>query len=153
VGLCFEVTLRTGTRVGVVTQKSGRRELLIYEADDPDTAHEVFTADADEAHTIAELLGGTTVTQHVADLFQTAVEGVNIAWVQCPQGWYAAGRVLGQAELRTRSGVSIIAIVRGQETIPSPGPAELIKAGDTLVLIGTPDGLRRAEEILEHGPT
>lgn len=153
VGLRHEFDVSAGNRVAVITHRSGRREILVYEAEDPDAAHEVLTLDEDESHTLAELLGGTKVTQHLATMFQHSLRGLSIEWIGVPGHWHCAGRSIGDLRLRTRTGVSVIAILRGEETVPSPGPDTHIQREDTIVAVGTPDGLQAAIEIFETGAT
>ena len=47
--------------------------------------------------------------------------------------------------------ISIVAIVRDNETIPSPAPDFRLASGDTAVVVGTPDGIRDASAILRDG--
>lgn len=153
VGLRHEFEVRAGGRVAVVTHRSGRREILAYESRDPDEARELLMLDEDESHTLAELLGGTQVTQHLADMFQHSLQGLSIEWITVPRPWHCAGRSIADLELRTRTGVSIVAIIRGSETIPSPGPEAQIEGDDTVVAVGTPEELQDAVRVFEHGTT
>jgi TrkA domain protein len=52
---------------------------------------------------------------------------------------------------RTRTGASIVAIVREDQVLPSPGPAEILRSGDVLVVIGTEDGLAAVARIVDEG--
>jgi TrkA domain protein len=56
VGLRYDFTTRSGRQIGVVSHRSGRRDLLLYDRKDPDTCQEVVQLTEDEAHTLAELL-------------------------------------------------------------------------------------------------
>jgi TrkA domain protein len=58
VGLRYDFTARSGRRVGVVSHRSGRRDLLVYDREDPDTCREVIQLTEREAAVLAELLGG-----------------------------------------------------------------------------------------------
>lgn len=154
VGLRHEFDVDAGSRVAVITHRSsGRREVLVYETDDPDAARGILNLDEDESHTLAELLGGTQVTQHLSDMFQHSLQGLSIDWIDVPGHWHCAGRTIADLELRTRTGVSIVAIIRGDETIPSPGPEARIERDDTVVAVGTPEGLQTAIRIFESGAT
>ena len=44
-----------------------------------------------------------------------------------------------------------MAIVRDEEVLASPGPAEMLRAGDVLVVIGTEDGIAGVEQIVDQG--
>ena len=60
-------------------------------------------------------------------------------------------RPLGDTRARTRTGASIVAIVRDEEVLASPGPAEILRANDVLVVIGTEDGIDGVEAIIVAG--
>jgi CPA2 family monovalent cation:H+ antiporter-2 len=60
----------------------------------------------------------------------------------------AAGKSLGEVELRARSGVTVIAVVREGKSTPNPGPGFVLRAGDILVLLGNHAELDRATEFL-----
>ena len=59
-------------------------------------------------------------------------------------GWWADGRTIGETQLRRRTGVSIVAMLRGDQTVPSPGPEEVLHADDTAVVVGTPEAIHHA---------
>jgi TrkA domain protein len=42
-----------------------------------------------------------------------------------------------------------VAIVRGGGVLPAPGPADLLLVGDTVVAVGTPDGLEHLARIID----
>jgi CPA2 family monovalent cation:H+ antiporter-2 len=60
----------------------------------------------------------------------------------------AVARSLGGLELRARSGVTVIAVVRGGQSTHNPGPEFRLQAGDVLILLGAHAELDRAAEIL-----
>uniref|UniRef100_A0A6J5ZVD1 Unannotated protein n=1 Tax=freshwater metagenome TaxID=449393 RepID=A0A6J5ZVD1_9ZZZZ len=45
--------------------------------------------------------------------------------------------------------MSIIALLRGSEAIPAPTPDQAFEAGDTVIVVGTLDGVRQAEALFE----
>ena len=59
------------------------------------------------------------------------------------------GLTVAQTDLRARSGVTIIAIVRGQDSTTNPVPDYELSAGDLLVLVGSHAQLEAAASILE----
>jgi TrkA domain protein len=63
------------------------------------------------------------------------------------------GRGLGDTKARTRTGASIIAIVRGTEIIASPTPETILEVDDVLVTVGTRKGLDDLVAILERTTT
>ena len=60
------------------------------------------------------------------------------------------GRLLGETRMRTETGVSIVAVLRHAEAVPSPTPRFRLAGGDTLIVIGTREGVDAAAAILER---
>lgn len=149
VGLRHEFTTRAGDRIGVITHRTGRRELLVYDRADPDSCRDVIRLDEDEGHALAEVLGGSHVAENLGHMLQQSVEGLTIDWLPVDESWQSSGWTVAETDLRARTGVSIVAAIRGEETVPAPGPDFRIHAGDTLVVVGTPEGIREAVSSLQ----
>lgn len=147
VGIRHEFVCRTGGRVGVLTHHNGDRELLFYSSEDPDTVNESVRLGERECQLLAELLGATHVSDSLGALEQQ-VEGLVFDWVPVAATAPAAGHTIADLAIRQRTGASVVAILRGRETLPSPGPEERIVEGDTLVLVGTRQGVNAAEDLL-----
>ena len=58
----------------------------------------------------------------------------------------AAGKTIGQLKLRTKTGVSVIAVIHDGHTEINPGPETMIDVDDVLVLLGTTDKIHQAIE-------
>lgn len=65
-----------------------------------------------------------------------------------PASAAAAQKSIGELQLRTRSGSSIIAIRRGETTIHNPNPTLTLAGGDELLLLGDAEQLHTAESLL-----
>jgi TrkA domain protein len=68
--------------------------------------------------------------------------------VEVTAGSPFAGLPLGQTRARTRTGASIVAIVRSDDVIASPTPTDVLLSGDVLVVIGTRDGIAGVRQII-----
>jgi TrkA domain protein len=147
VGVRHDFTTRAGARIGVVNHRTGRRELFIYAADDPDAASSVVRLDDEEGHVLADLLGGTTVAAQVHEV-QQEVEGLTIDWLKVERTSTAVGRPIADAAARHDTGAFIVAVLRGGETIPAPGGTFVLEAGDTAVVISTAEGIGNLAAIL-----
>jgi TrkA domain protein len=55
---------------------------------------------------------------------------------------------LSATKARTKTGCSIVAILRGESVIPSPAAEEVLLADDILIAVGTRLGLDKLEQIL-----
>lgn len=150
VGVRFEFETADGNRIGVISHRSGLREIYASRRDDPDEFRRVLGLSPDDARTLAELLGATRVAQQLAEL-QQRVEGLVIDWLPVRQDSPYLGRTIGDARLRTRTGVSVVAIVRGEQAVPAPGPEQQLEGGDYLVVVGTARGVEQAVELLRAG--
>ena len=60
-------------------------------------------------------------------------------------------RPLGDTRAHARTGASIVAIVRDEEVLAWPGRAEILRADDVLVVIGTENGIAGIEAIVAQG--
>lgn len=148
VGMLHSFVTKPGQRVGVLAHRSGYRELLIYDERDPDACRVSVRLDEDDSHTLAELLGAAQFAAHTTEL-QQSVEGLMIDWLPVRHSSACADHAIEQTRLRERTGVSIVAVVRGEETIPSPGPEFRLEDGDTAVVVGTAESIQRAVKLLQ----
>jgi len=150
IGLRHEFTTRSGRRVGVVSHRSGRRDLVIYDSRDPDRACETVKLNDEEADALAELLGAPRIVQRLNDLHRE-VEGLVSLQLPIAAGSHYAGRAMGDARVRTRTGASIVAIVRSGQVFASPGPDFVLDGGDVVVVVGSPESTAAVAEILSNG--
>ncbi|MEJ5254598.1 MAG: cation:proton antiporter regulatory subunit [Acidimicrobiales bacterium] len=145
VGIRYDFECLGGHRVGVIIRHSGRRELIVYDRDDPDAVGLHVDLSPDESRTLGELLGGSRINEQLASLV-SEVEGLAIDWLPLPPGFEP--RTIGSTEMRRRTGASIIAIIRDDTAIPSPGPDDELRPDDTVVIVGTAEGLAAASRLL-----
>lgn len=148
VGLRYEFVNQDGDRIGVVARRSGDFELAVYGGVDPDQARAVFRLTGEEADVLAEILGAPRIAERFADLTRE-VPGLSAGQVEVLADTPFVGRPLGESRARTRTGASVVAIVRGEEVIPSPGPEKVLRAGDVLVVIGTREGITAVEHLVQ----
>jgi TrkA domain protein len=147
VGIRYEFTSAAGDRLGVVVRRDSRRELVLYDDRDPDRCRELVELTGAEAATLVELLGGTKVTERIADL-RHEVEGLSIQWVTMVDRSGLSGKTIGDGQIRTRTGASVVAVIRGDESIPGPGPDFQLESGDVALVVGSVDGVQRAAQLL-----
>ncbi|MCG5120804.1 potassium transporter TrkA, partial [Streptomyces sp. T7(2022)] len=62
-----------------------------------------------------------------------------------------AGRTLGDTQARTRTGASIVAVLRRTAAVPSPTPDFRFAIGDSLVVVGTREGVDAVAELITGG--
>lgn len=150
VGVRHDFITKNGERIGVITYRSGRKELLIYDKRDPDACRETIRLDDDDSRTLVEILGGSQKLEEVGT-HQVQGAGVAIDWTPVRIASACAGQTLAEAVRPAGTGASVAAIVRGTATIPTPPPDFRLEVGDTAVLIGTPEGIRSMINALQRG--
>ena len=147
VGVRHEFSTGAGERVAVLSHRTGRREIAVYDRADPDSCTTVLHLNPDDTRTLADLLGGGPLSETAAGVQRLA--GVALDWIPIRATTGQAGSTIGAARLRTRTGSSVVALIRGDETIPAPGPEMVLEADDIVVAVGTPEGLRQLRDLLE----
>lgn len=147
VGVRHEFVTAGGERVAVITHRTGRREVALYDRADQDASSTVLHLSADDTRTLAELLGASPVSEAVSAV-QQRLEGLAIDWIAVPAGSPVVGATIRDGALRTRTGASIVAVVRGDSTLPAPGPEHVFEARDVVVAVGTTEGLAQLRELL-----
>ncbi|MCU0257440.1 MAG: hypothetical protein MUF56_00255 [Solirubrobacteraceae bacterium] len=150
VGVRRDFTTARGERVGVLEKLSGERELLVFDRADPDACRVTLRMEEAEAETLAELLGAPQLT-HGLGAIREAVGDLVVEWLTIEPGSPFAGRTIGDSRLRTRTGVSVVAVLHGDHATPAPGPEQPLHPGDTLLAVGTLEGTRAAERLLRDG--
>ena len=147
IGVCQEVGLRNGRRIGIVTRRNGQRELVLYDEEGDGAADTIAMSD-DEANAIAEILGAPQLTVRLAMLQRQADELI-VEQLPVPPDSPFGDRPLGDTQARTRTGASIVAILRHGAALPSPAPDFVLHAGDLVVTVGTQDAVDQVARILD----
>jgi CPA2 family monovalent cation:H+ antiporter-2 len=68
-----------------------------------------------------------------------ASEMIETDWISIPEDSPLSGQKIGDRRIRSETGASIVAVVRGERVIANPGPEFTLAPGDVLSVLGTPD--------------
>jgi TrkA domain protein len=150
IGVRKDFALRSGRRIGVINHRDGKIELILSKADDPDACVAEIPLSYDEAGALANLLGAPQLVAQLAEEHKD-LPGIRTKQLPVNEGSPFDGRPLADTAMRTRTGVSLVAVMRAGQVHPSPGPDFTLAAGDLLVAVGTSEGLTHAAEILRNG--
>jgi len=150
VGLRYEFVSHKGDRIGIIARRGGDFDVVLYGPDDPDQARPVFRLTDEEADAVAQILGAPRIAERFTELTRE-VPGLEAGQVHIQPGGRFVDRPLGETRARTRTGASIVAIVRDEDVLASPGPAETLRAGDILIVIGTEEGIAGVKQIVDKG--
>lgn len=147
VGVRHEFTTDDGKDVGVIVHHDGRREVLAYDPDDPDTCSSLLSVSENDTQTLAELLGVSHVSETVGEVRQD-IDGLGLEWVELGDGSPAVGQTIGDGAYRSETGTTIVAVIRNGRPVPSPGPDFALSAGDVAVAVGSHAGLTSLRALL-----
>lgn len=147
VGVRYEFTAEGGDHVGVVVRRDGKRDIALYDREDPDACRGTVELSEGDAGKLAELLGGTNITARLEDLRHSIV-GLAIEWVIMPRAGGLVGHTLAEGKIRTLTSASVVAVIRGDQGIPGIEPSFVFEAGDTVLVMGSDEAVDRAAHIL-----
>ncbi|WP_092381447.1 cation:proton antiporter regulatory subunit [Micromonospora phaseoli] len=140
IGVRHDMMTESGRRLGVVSHRNGRRDLVLYDSDDPDGSAADVPLTDDEAAALADILGASLILGQLSGLREQAA-GLLTEQIAIPTSSTYLNRPMGEAKVRTRTGASIVAILRAGEVIVSPSPTFRFAAGDVVVVVGNRRGL------------
>ncbi len=74
----------------------------------------------------------------------TASRAIEVEWVRLPGDGdpdesLVLGRTIGDLGVRSETGASVLAVVRGEKVIPNPGADLRLESGDAVGVLGTPE--------------
>lgn len=81
---------------------------------------------------------------------RNAAELLELNWLMPDETSSMVGRSIGEMGIRTRSGVSVVGVIRGAALHPNPGPDFRFAPGDTVAVIGRPDQVSTLREIISR---
>lgn len=142
VGKKHEIELDGDARLVIVTHNTGERE--VFRRDSPDADSERLFELSDElARQVGTVLEGAYFQPVRSESIGTMLdENSVLEWIEVEPGTPLAGRTLEEASVRRRTGASVLAIQRDEETIANPAPDQRVEAGDTLIVLGCRDECR-----------
>lgn len=140
-----------------LSARAARPDLLIVaRASDEDAARKLRLAGADRVvqpySTAGKEMAQLVVKPQVAaflELVSTAAgpdfrfEEIEVTEA-CGQG----GQTIGQLDIQRRTGALVVALRKADGSFDTtPGPGALVETGDVLIAVGTPDELRKLEDL------
>lgn len=142
IGHRYDLSSDDGTRVVVVVHHSGRRDLYVFTSggDEPDDA---VTLTDSQARTLGAILGGAYFKPAVVEELEAVIGGLVIDWVTLQARSRGVGRTIGELEIRRRTGITVVAILRDHVPHLAPDPTERLAADDQLVIAGRHEDLPR----------
>ncbi|MFG2639640.1 cation:proton antiporter regulatory subunit [Streptomyces sp. NPDC048370] len=141
-----DLTTEVGRHLSVEARQDGRRILAFHVPDDDDTCRDFAPLTPHEATALAQLLTPDPVV-HLHRHIEIDLVTEHIA---VTKGSPYAGRSLGSTQARTRTGASIVAVLRHAAAFPSPAPDFRFATGDTVV-VGTRERVDAVAALITGG--
>ncbi|QYJ14576.1 K(+)/H(+) antiporter subunit KhtT [Rubrobacter xylanophilus DSM 9941] len=153
IGKKFQADTRNGERLVVVIHDDGRRELYFFEKDSRDESSATLELNDEEARQLAGILGGLTYTPRALEKVEMVLDELALEWYRVEPDSAAAGRTIGDLDVRQRFGAVVVAIIGSDKKTKTinPGPETTIEAGATLIVVGSREQVRRLRSVLVAG--
>ncbi|MRR32871.1 sodium:proton exchanger, partial [bacterium] len=81
-----------------------------------------------------------------------AFEGIEISWTTMGPDSELAGNTLAQADIRSRTGASVVAYIRDSKLTANPKSMTVFQSGDRIGLIGEQDQIEAARDLIAGPP-
>lgn len=99
-------------------------------------------------HDAYDIMHMTPEERQMLDELVSAVRGMEVTWRVIASGSPLINQTLVQADLRARTGVSVIAVVRDGNVLANPESSTVFQLGDMVGLLGDPAQIKAAEQLI-----
>jgi TrkA domain protein len=142
IGRRYTLPAADGARVVVVVHHSGRRDMYAFPPGaSGDEAPATVSLTDDQARRLGAVLSGAYFKPAVVTDVETVIGNLLIDWVTLRADSPGADRSIAELEIRRRTRMTVVAVLRDDETILAPEPNETLRAGDRLVIVGRQEDL------------
>ncbi|WP_162562505.1 cation:proton antiporter regulatory subunit [Salinigranum rubrum] len=131
----FVVTFDDDRQLTIIIRNEGERQVR-WRSEADANSELLFELSEREARRLAEIFDGSYFESVDTDL-ENALEDADIEWVEVDDEAPVVGQTLRESGIRTRTGVSVIAVQRSDRTHSNPDSSFRIEAGDVLVVVGS----------------
>lgn len=138
IGKKYTLGLAEGGTIAVIVKPDGERQLYHFLSSD-DRPCDVVTLEEDEARQVGALMGTALTAAPDTERLALALGALDIEWLTLDDDSPFLGKTLGESDLRKTTGASVIAVIRNDRATPNPPPETVFSAGDTLLIIGSPE--------------
>ncbi|MGC8928877.1 MAG: cation:proton antiporter regulatory subunit [Myxococcota bacterium] len=146
VGTKYWMRLENGKTITVIKHDSGWYEIAYLH---PDTEiPEYYTElSEEEAIEVGSVLA-QKVHQKIVEKMDVLIKNLIIEWFKIPSTFEQ--KTIGDIQIRKRTGVSVVAIIRDKETIPGPGPQDSIHPQDILLIVGRKESIETFKKLFNN---
>ena len=147
VGRKYELDYGTD-RLVVLLRHDGEREL--YRRPDGGDGEKLLDLTGSEARKLASILAGAYFQPVELDAVSLPLGDAIIEWVDVTDDSPLAGATLGDADVWSDTGATVVAVQRGEETHATPDPDFAVESDDVLVAVGTREEITALATLAER---
>ncbi len=145
-GSRFTILSRNGDKIEVVIYSDGKRCIEYYKKDAKVPASIVI--DEKDAQQVAAVIGGAFNDTKILEPRDITLKKLMLEWIMLEANVTVAGKSLGELRIREKTGVSILAILRGENLLPSPKENKILLGRDYLLIIGKKEEIKKFKEMI-----
>jgi TrkA domain protein len=152
VGKKYTLDTQASEQVVVVLHRTGKRELYLFTAGSG-TPSAVIELAPEEAQQIGGILSQTYFEAAPDSSRELVMKELTIDWLALPAGHAMTDKSIRELAIRQKTGASLVAILREGKSVINPDPDEMLRAADTLMVIGNAEQVARFKRTFQlDGP-
>jgi TrkA domain protein len=152
IGRKYVLHSRSKDTLVMIVHNDGRRELYHMNPKEPDETVSSVTLEDEEARMVSAVMAGITYKPQPLEQLEMTLGKLSIEWIRIEPTFYCVGKLIGELEIRARTGASILAVLDLDKTAQiNPGPGQVFATGTTVIAAGEREQIKRMKLLLQNG--
>ncbi len=149
IGKKYQIETGAGDHMVVVIHDDGNRELYRVDPEQSESRC-VMTLNDEESRQVAGIIGGLSYKPKALETMEFALDDLVIEWYKVDSNAQINQKTIGELGVRQKTGATIIAAIKDENSVINPGPEYLITPGTTLVVAGRRSNIKALKQILTN---
>lgn len=137
------------SKIVLIIHHTGKRELYFFQDADEDEADFSIDLTANETRELGAQLLGATYQPVDADQMKVFKNQFVMEWVELKKNSPLVGQSIRSAQVRNKTGATIVGIIKGDDVIVSPDIDTALELGDILMAAGKSEQISSFEALCE----
>lgn len=142
IGKKFTIETEAEETIVIIMRLTGEREVYRF-LKDKEEPESVTNLTEEEARTIGNILAGAYFEPVHEKAVELVMKQLSMEWIKVEEDSPLANKTIGEVGIRKKTGVSVVSILRDAKYIPNPLPSEAMHVGDTLVVLGSSEQMKK----------
>ncbi len=122
--------------IALIVHHTGKRDLYFFGNEEEEECGFSVTLTAEETRELGAQLLGAAYQPVDLDQMKMFKNQIVVEWVDLQQQSILVDKTIAESRIRTKTGASVIGVVRGTDVVPVPDIHCVLHAGDTLMVVG-----------------